>query len=166
MAIVFFYYKLLKFITISTNLFTFYTIYDNIITINDVKMYKIKVKVKFILIYFDRIIYVYWVNIVIEGLRVVNMGRDVLRSLALFTQVSISMLVPVFICFFAGRAVDRLLGVKGIFLLIFTAAGILAGFRSVYMLVRGFFKDRDTYIDMNKIKNELMKKGEEDENDK
>ena len=88
------------------------------------------------------------------------MNRDTVKAFALFTQVTISMLVPVFICFFAGRAADRLFGFEGVFLIIFTLVGILAGFRSVYMLVRGFFKDKDTYIDMNKIKEELQKKDE------
>ncbi len=101
------------------------------------------------------------------------MNKDVSKALALFTQVAISMLVPIFICFFIGRAIDSFLGINGIFLIIFTVMGILAGFRSVYMLVKSFFKDKDTYVDMNKIKSELMKnqentnnKNEVTENDK
>ena len=94
------------------------------------------------------------------------MNRDVSRALVLFTQVAISMLVPVFICFFIGKAIDSLLGINGIFLVIFTVIGILAGFRSVYMLVRSFFKDKDTYVDMNKIKSELMKDKENIKNKK
>lgn len=93
------------------------------------------------------------------------MNRDVSKALALFTQVSISMLVPVFICFFVGRAIDRLLGINGIFLIIFTVIGILAGFRSVYMLVRSFFKDKDTYVDINKIKSEMTKDKENIKNE-
>ncbi len=93
------------------------------------------------------------------------MNKDSTKAIALFTQVAVSMLVPIFICFFAGRAIDRLLGTEGIFLIILTVLGILAGFRSVYMLVRGFYKGKDTYIDMNKIKREL-KDSESDDDDK
>lgn len=85
------------------------------------------------------------------------MNKDSAKAIALFTQVAVSMLVPIFICFFAGRTIDRLIGTEGIFLIILTVLGILAGFRSVYMLVRGFYKDKDTYVDMNKIKEDLLK---------
>lgn len=94
------------------------------------------------------------------------MNKDVPKAFALFTQVAISMLVPIFLCFFIGRAVDRILGVNGIFLIIFTVMGILAGFRSVYMIVKSFFKDKDTYVDMNKIKRDIMKGDENIKNKK
>ena len=87
------------------------------------------------------------------------MNKDSTKAIALFTQVAVSMLVPIFICFFAGRTIDRLLGTEGIFL------GILAGFRSVYMLVRGFYKGKDTYIDMNKIKHELRDSESDDDDE-
>ncbi len=88
------------------------------------------------------------------------MNNDISKALALFTQIAITMLVPIFICFFIGNGIDKLLDINGVFLIIFTVIGIMAGFRSVYMLVRGFFKDKDTYVDMNKIKAELRKQAE------
>lgn len=93
------------------------------------------------------------------------MNKESTKAIALFTQVAVSMLVPIFICFFVGRAIDSFFNTGGIFLIIFTVVGILAGFRSVYMLVRGFYKDKDTYIDMNKIKEELLKEEEENNAD-
>ncbi|MDO5388350.1 MAG: AtpZ/AtpI family protein, partial [Clostridia bacterium] len=84
------------------------------------------------------------------------MNREISKALALFTQISVSMVVPIFICFFIGRTLDRLLNINGIFLIIFTVMGIMAGFRSVYVLVRGFYKGKDTYVDIEKIKNHLI----------
>lgn len=80
------------------------------------------------------------------------MNKDIAKALALFTQIAISMLVPIFICFFVGNAIDKVFNIKGIFLIMFTVLGILAGFRSVYVLVKVFFKDKDSYVDINKFK--------------
>lgn len=91
------------------------------------------------------------------------MNKDISKALALFTQIAVSMLVPIFICFFIGKGIDRLLGINGIFLIIFTVLGIMAGFRSIYVLVKGFYKDKDTYVDMNKIKEELRKDETDDD---
>lgn len=93
------------------------------------------------------------------------MNKDSTKALALFSQIAVSMIVPIFICFFIGKAIDGLLGINGIFLIIFTILGIMAGFRSVYVLVKGFYKDKDTYIDMNKIKEELKKENDIDTKD-
>lgn len=94
------------------------------------------------------------------------MNKESTKALALFTQIAVSMLVPIFICFFIGYAIDNVFKINGIFLIIFTIIGVLAGFRSVYVLVKGFYKDKDTYIDMNKIKADLQKESGEDKDDK
>lgn len=94
------------------------------------------------------------------------MNRESTKALALFTQIAVSMLVPIFLCFFAGYAIDRVFNINGVFLIIFTIIGVMAGFRSVYVLVKDFYKDKDTYVDMNKIKADLKKESEEDNNDK
>lgn len=91
------------------------------------------------------------------------MNKESTKALALFTQIAISMLVPIFICFFVGYGIDKLVGTQAIFLIIFTVVGVLAGFRSVYVLVQSFFKDKDTFVDMNKIKSELQKQSDEEE---
>ncbi len=90
------------------------------------------------------------------------MNRESTKALALFTQIAVSMLVPIFLCFFVGYAIDRVFNINGIFLIIFTIIGVMAGFRSVYVLVKDFYKDKDTYIDMNKIKADLQKEAQED----
>lgn len=97
------------------------------------------------------------------------MNKDSTKALALFTQIAVSMLVPIFLCFFIGYAIDGIFNINGIFLILFTIVGVLAGFRSVYVLVKGFYEGKDTYVDMNKIKEELKREAEEDkvtDNDK
>ncbi len=87
------------------------------------------------------------------------------KALALFTQLAISMMVPIFICLFIGKWLDSLFHTGGIFLIIFLILGIGAGFRSIYYLVKGFWKDKDTYIDINEIKNRVQKDEDEESND-
>ena len=86
-------------------------------------------------------------------------SKDTTKALALFTQLAISMIVPIFICLFIGKWLDSLFHTGGIFLIIFLILGIGAGFRSIYYLVRGFWKDKDSYIDMNEIKKQTAKRG-------
>lgn len=90
------------------------------------------------------------------------MNKESTKALALFTQIAISMLVPIFLCFFIGKAIDNIFDINGIFLIVFTIIGVMAGFRSVYVLVKGFYKDKDTYVDMNKIKDNFKNEVEED----
>lgn len=90
------------------------------------------------------------------------MNRESTKALALFTQIAISMLVPIFLCFFIGKAIDNIFDINGIFLIVFTIIGVMAGFRSVYVLVKGFYKDKDTYVDINKIKDNFKNEVEED----
>ena len=37
------------------------------------------------------------------------MNKDIAKALALFTQIAISMLVPIFICFFVGNVLTKYL---------------------------------------------------------
>ena len=90
-------------------------------------------------------------------------SKDTTKALALFTQLAISMIVPIFICLFIGKWLDSFFHTGGIFLIIFLILGIGAGFRSIYYLVKGFWKDKDSYIDMNEIKNRLQNEEEDDE---
>lgn len=85
------------------------------------------------------------------------------KALALFTQIAISMIVPIFLCLLIGRWLDGLFHTGGILLIIFLILGIGAGFRSIYYLVRGFWKDKDTYTDMNEIKKRLQNEEDDDE---
>lgn len=71
------------------------------------------------------------------------MGREIAKALSLLTQVGISMFVPIFVCFLIGSFLDKVLNTSVIFMIIFLILGIGAGFRSVYMLTRDFYKDAD-----------------------
>lgn len=47
-------------------------------------------------------------------------------------QVGLTMAGCVFFCFFVGRFLDRWLGTKGVFIVIFTILGVLGGANTVY----------------------------------
>ncbi len=69
--------------------------------------------------------------------------RSVYQSLAVITQFGINMLVPIFMCSFAGLFLDRKLGTAFWFVLLFFA-GALAGFRNIYILARKIYEgDRE-----------------------
>lgn len=69
-------------------------------------------------------------------------NRKVYQSLALVTQFSINMLVPIFLCLFLGIFIDRKLG-TGFFAVILFFVGALAGFRNVYIFARTIYDDKD-----------------------
>lgn len=64
--------------------------------------------------------------------------RNVYRSLTLITQFGINMLVPIFLCFFAGYYLDKKLGTSYWMILLFFV-GALAGFRNIYVFSRRIF---------------------------
>lgn len=72
--------------------------------------------------------------------------REIGKALALVTQLGVSMLVPIFLCLLIGTFLDKVFHTGSVFMLVFIILGICAGFRSVYMLTKGFYKDKDTYI--------------------
>ena len=47
------------------------------------------------------------------------MNRDISKALALFSQIAISIIVPILICLFIGNKLDKVFGLNGIFLIIF-----------------------------------------------
>lgn len=71
------------------------------------------------------------------------MKKDIIKAAAIFTQVGISMLVPILICIFIGRKLDSFFNTGGILLIIFAVIGIGAGFCSVYDLTKGFCREKD-----------------------
>ena len=77
------------------------------------------------------------------------MDRKIARALALVTQLSFSMLIPIVLCLFIGIRLDRYFDTSPVLMLVFILLGIGAGFRSVYMITRPFFKDKDTFTDIN-----------------
>ena len=62
-----------------------------------------------------------------------------LRMLALITQLGISMLTCIFLCMIIGKFLSERLQISWIFPL-FLLLGILAGFRSWYMMIMRFIK--------------------------
>lgn len=69
-------------------------------------------------------------------------NSKVIKALMLVTQLGISMMVPIFLCVFAGNFIDKKAG-TGIFLPIFLILGIAAAFRNVYYLLKPFYaKDK------------------------
>ncbi len=57
------------------------------------------------------------------------------RMLTLITQFGINMLVPIFLCFFAGRFLDQKLGTSYL-MIVFFFVGALAGFRNIYIFAK------------------------------
>lgn len=68
-------------------------------------------------------------------------NRSVYQSLAVITQFGINMLVPIFLCSFAGLFIDEKFGTNFWFVLLFFV-GALAGFRNVFILARKIYEDR------------------------
>ena len=61
--------------------------------------------------------------------------RSVYKVLTFFSQFTINMLVPIFMCSLAGYALDNWLG-TGYFFVILFFVGALAGFRNVFLLAK------------------------------
>jgi len=68
--------------------------------------------------------------------------RNVYKALAMITQFSINMLVPIFLCTFAGIYLDKWLGTSFIVIILFFL-GAAAGFRNIIIMSRDIYKDDD-----------------------
>ena len=69
-------------------------------------------------------------------------NNSVYQSLALITQFSINMLVPIFLCSFIGLYVDDKFGTSFWFVVLFFA-GAMAGFRNVYILAKKIYSQKE-----------------------
>lgn len=69
-------------------------------------------------------------------------NRTVFQSLALITQFSITMLVPIALMFAAGYWLDRRLGTSFL-TVVFFFIGALAGFGNVYRLARQIYNKKN-----------------------
>lgn len=66
----------------------------------------------------------------------------IVKALMLVTQLGISMMVPIFLCVFAGGWIDKKVG-TGWVMPVFLFLGIAAAFRNVYYLLKPFYaKDK------------------------
>ena len=63
-----------------------------------------------------------------------NKHGEIIRSLAMVTQLGLSVLAPVFLCVAFGIFLDRQFGLSTVFL--FLILGILAGGRNAYRLAK------------------------------
>ena len=69
--------------------------------------------------------------------------RETARLLTMISQFGINMIVPMCLCFFGGRYLDRKFGTEWITIALFFI-GALAGFTNVYRLSKRYFEnDRD-----------------------
>ena len=66
--------------------------------------------------------------------------KGVYQALATISQFSINMLVPIFLCSFFGIFIDRKLETS-YFVVIFFFVGALAGFRNIFLMAKGIYKD-------------------------
>ncbi len=67
---------------------------------------------------------------------------SVAKGILMISQIGISMLVPIFLCVFAGSKLDDLLGTNYI-TLIAIVLGIMAAFRNIYLMTKSFYaKDK------------------------
>ena len=61
--------------------------------------------------------------------------KSVYQALVTISQFGLHMLVPIFLCSFAGIYLDRKLGTS-CFMVILFFVGALAGFRNIYVLAK------------------------------
>jgi len=66
--------------------------------------------------------------------------RQTVRLLSMISQFGINMLVPIFLCFFAGRLIDRHFGTSYWTVVLFFV-GAITGFRNVYVFAKRYFKN-------------------------
>ena len=67
-------------------------------------------------------------------------NRSVYKALTFFSQFTINMLVPIFMCSLAGWAIDKWLETS-FFVIILFFTGALAGFRNVFILAKRVYGD-------------------------
>lgn len=69
-------------------------------------------------------------------------NNDVIKGILMITQIGLTMMVPIFLCVFIGYQLDRHFQ-TGFWLIIFLILGVMAAFRNVYVLTKGFYaKDK------------------------
>lgn len=69
-----------------------------------------------------------------------KLDKNVMKSLAMITQVGISMLAPVVLCVFVGYWLDTKFGWSTVLVLLIL--GILAGARNTWLLLRDIAGDK------------------------
>lgn len=67
--------------------------------------------------------------------------KSVYKSLALITQISIHMLVPICLCTFLGIVIDKKFHTY--FVIPLFLLGALAGFRNVYITMKAVYEEEE-----------------------
>lgn len=68
-------------------------------------------------------------------------GKSTWKALAMITQFTISMLVPIFLCCLLGYLAHRFLGLPLVWEVPLFFLGALAGFRNTYLLAKSVYED-------------------------
>lgn len=81
--------------------------------------------------------------------------KSVYQSITMITQFGINMLVPIFLCSYAGMYLDKKLGTN--FLMVtFFFAGALSGFRNIYIVAKRIYEKKEKE-DVHDKKNKTVK---------
>lgn len=75
--------------------------------------------------------------------------RSWVPALALFNQVGIAMLIPIFMCTFIGIFLDKATGLEPLFLIIFILLGVGAAFRNLFYIIGKEVKKSEKNDDSN-----------------
>lgn len=87
--------------------------------------------------------------------------KRIFKAITMISQVSISMMVPIFLCIYIGYQLDKKFSTNHWFL-IFMVLGILASVRNVYYLTKGFYAKQKEQEDAElRYFEDLKKKGQE-----
>jgi ATP synthase protein I len=74
----------------------------------------------------------------IKSLEEINMNKkdnkDVLKNLALISQIGISIITPILLGVYLGNFIDKRLGTNGVFAIILIIIGAAAGFLNIFKL--------------------------------
>ncbi len=73
-----------------------------------------------------------------EGVPLKRIEKDVVKAFVMVTQIGISMVASIGLAIVIGISLDRWLSTD-YWVLVMALVGILAGFRSVYYLTKGFY---------------------------
>lgn len=82
-------------------------------------------------------------------------SKKIAIQLAHMSSIGIAMVIAVFGCFYLGRWLDGQLGTEPYLSLVFLLIGIAAGFRNMYLLVKGYVNDRPN---RQRVKSEPQRK--------
>ena len=83
-------------------------------------------------------------------------SKKTYTQMAYASSVGIGLVLAVFGGLYLGNWLDSKLGTSPFFTLVLLLMGVVAGFRSLYLLIRQYFKDEKTFI--RSIKSEPHRK--------